>query len=85
MYKTIVVDIDGGDRQGSRLAAAALLVVVERTAASAGDALIALAADYGAGLMVAGVYGHIRYREWGLGGVTRELLERARVPLLIVH
>lgn len=85
MYKTIVVDIDGSERQAGRLAAAALPVVVERTAASAGDALIALAGDCGAGLMVAGVYGRSRYREWVLGGVTRELLERARVPLLIVH
>ena len=60
-------------------------VVVERTAAAAGDALISLAAAYGAGLMVAGVYGHSRYREWVVGGVTRELLKRTRVPLLVAH
>jgi nucleotide-binding universal stress UspA family protein len=60
-------------------------VVVERTRATAGDTLCALARSCGAGLMVAGAFGHSRYREWMLGGTTRELLERARVPLLIAH
>jgi hypothetical protein len=41
--------------------------------------------DCGAGPMVAGMYGHSRYREWIIGGVTRELLERSRVPLLLAH
>ena len=60
-------------------------VVLERTTTTAGHALAALARDSGAGLMVCGAYGHSRYREWMLGGVTRELLARAPVPLLIVH
>jgi nucleotide-binding universal stress UspA family protein len=34
---------------------------------------------------VSGAFGHSRYREWMLGGTTRELLERARIPLLIAH
>jgi nucleotide-binding universal stress UspA family protein len=60
-------------------------VVLERTTGTAGAALAALAAGCGAGLMVAGAYGHNRLREWVLGGVTRELLERAPVPLLMAH
>lgn len=60
-------------------------VIRERTTSTEGEALMALARDAGAGLMVTGAYGHSRYREWALGGVTRELLERARVPLLIAH
>jgi nucleotide-binding universal stress UspA family protein len=60
-------------------------VVLERTHATAGDALMSLARATGAGLIVAGAYGHSRYREWVLGGVTRELLERAPVPLLLAH
>jgi nucleotide-binding universal stress UspA family protein len=36
------------------------------------------AADMGAGLIVAGAYGHTRLREWILGGVTRSLLTHAR-------
>jgi nucleotide-binding universal stress UspA family protein len=60
-------------------------VVLEHAAVTVGAALIGLARDCGAGLMVTGAYGHSRYREWMLGGVTRELLERAPAPLLIAH
>jgi nucleotide-binding universal stress UspA family protein len=60
-------------------------VVTERTNSTAGEALTGIARAAGAGLMVAGAYGHNRFREWVLGGVTRELLERAPVPLLIAH
>jgi nucleotide-binding universal stress UspA family protein len=60
-------------------------VVVEHTRTTAGGALCALARSCGAGLMVSGAFGHSRYREWMLGGTTRELLERARIPLLIAH
>lgn len=67
-------------RQGVRVE-----VVLERTRAGAGQALLALARDAEAGLVVAGAYGHSRFREWVLGGVTRELLERAAVPVLLAH
>jgi nucleotide-binding universal stress UspA family protein len=60
-------------------------VVVERTHGTVGAALLGLAHDCGAGLMVAGAYGHSRYREWMVGGVTRALLEMSRVPLLLAH
>lgn len=60
-------------------------VVVERTHATAGHALAALAMDCNAGLLVIGAFGHSRYREWVLGGVTRELLESTPVPLLLAH
>lgn len=60
-------------------------VVCERTVGTEGEVLMTLARDSGAGLLVTGAYGHSRYREWVLGGVTRELLERAPVPLLIAH
>lgn len=36
--------------------------------------LESIAADVGAGLIVAGAYGHSRFREWVLGGVTRQLV-----------
>jgi nucleotide-binding universal stress UspA family protein len=60
-------------------------VVVERTALGAGDVLLTLARDTGAGLIVAGAYGHSRVREWALGGVTRDLLECAPIPVLLAH
>lgn len=60
-------------------------VVIERTQADAGQALLGIAAADGAGLLVTGAFGHSRYREIVLGGVTRILLERAPVPLLFAH
>jgi nucleotide-binding universal stress UspA family protein len=36
-----------------------------------------IAANVGAGFIVAGAYGHSRFREWVLGGVTRHLLEHS--------
>lgn len=60
-------------------------VLLERTASSEGEALMAMARDSGAGLLVTGAFGHTRYREWVLGGVTRELLERTAIPLLVAH
>jgi nucleotide-binding universal stress UspA family protein len=36
-------------------------------------------------LMVAGAYGHTRFREWVLGGMTRNLLTRSRRCSLLSH
>lgn len=60
-------------------------VVVERTDAPAGQALLGIAHTADAGLLVSGAYGHSRYREIVLGGATRVLLERARLPVLFAH
>lgn len=60
-------------------------VVVERSKAPAGQALLGIAQAAGAGLLVSGAYGHSRYREIVLGGVTRILLERAALPVLFAH
>ena len=60
-------------------------VVIERTATPPGQALIGIAQDASAGLLVTGAYGHSRYREIVLGGVTRILLERATLPVLFAH
>ena len=60
-------------------------VQVERTNVVDSDVLLGLARDCGAGLMVTGAFGHSRFREWVLGGVTRALLEHAPIPLLIAH
>ncbi|MEH6435587.1 universal stress protein [Massilia sp. DD77] len=60
-------------------------VVLEHTRGSPGDALLAVARGAGAGLLVAGAFGHSRYREFVLGGVTRALLAHSTTPLLIAH
>lgn len=60
-------------------------VHVERTKVVDSDVLMGRARDCGAGLLVTGAFGHSRFREWVLGGVTRALLESASIPLLIAH
>lgn len=49
------------------------------------DALLDGAKAAGGAYLVAGAYGHTRFREAILGGVTRELLEAASLPLLLTH
>jgi nucleotide-binding universal stress UspA family protein len=51
----------------------------------AGDALLARAADQGTDLFVMGAYGHARWREIVLGGVTRYMLEYMTMPVLLSH
>jgi nucleotide-binding universal stress UspA family protein len=50
-----------------------------------GDVLLARAADLGADLIVSGAYGHARWRELVLGGVTRHLLRHMTVPVFLSH
>jgi nucleotide-binding universal stress UspA family protein len=50
-----------------------------------GARLMAEAERRKADLIVMGGYGHLRLREWLLGGVTYNLLHEAPVPLLIAH
>ena len=54
----------------------------ERTVAGA---LLDAARDLAASSLVMGAYGHTRLRETVLGGVTRDLLSDASVPLLLAH
>ncbi|GAB3548561.1 universal stress protein [Noviherbaspirillum agri] len=48
-----------------------------------GDALLSLAGDRGADLIIMGGYGHNRFREILLGGVTRTMLASMTVPVLM--
>ncbi|NYE59975.1 nucleotide-binding universal stress UspA family protein [Duganella sp. 1224] len=50
-----------------------------------GNALLSLAADCGADLLVMGAYGHQRWREIVLGGVTRRVLQSMTLPVLMAH
>lgn len=63
-------------------------VRVERTEApeiGAADALLNRAAEMSADLLVVGGYGHSRFREMFLGGVTRSLLRQMTLPVLMSH
>lgn len=48
-------------------------------------ALLHAAVELAAGCLVMGAYGHSRLRETVLGGVTRELIAGADIPLLLAH
>ena len=50
-----------------------------------GDMLLSRAADEGIDLLVMGAYGHARWRELVLGGVTRHLLAHMTMPVLMSH
>jgi nucleotide-binding universal stress UspA family protein len=50
-----------------------------------GEALLSLAADTNAGLLVMGCHGHGRAREWVLGGASRMVLASMTVLVLMVH
>ncbi len=50
-----------------------------------GEALLNEVGKTEADLLVMGGYGHSRFREWVLGGATRDILTRAEVPVLIAH
>jgi len=50
-----------------------------------GAALLGAAGEVGAGLLVMGAYGHSRFREWVLSGVTRHVLAHAALPVLFRH
>ncbi len=52
---------------------------------SVAERLIALARQKAAGLIVMGGYGHARLREWGFGGVTREMLKTSPICCLLSH
>ena len=52
---------------------------------SVAEAILQHAEEMGAGLIVAGAFGHNRLRELLLGSVTRELLEKSTRPLLLSH
>jgi nucleotide-binding universal stress UspA family protein len=49
------------------------------------DALIKQSEELGSGMIVAGAFGHNRIREMLLGSVTRDLLKKSPVPLLLAH
>ncbi len=52
---------------------------------SVSETLLDEAQNSGAGMIVMGAYGHSRIREWVLGGVTREVMSKATVPILTAH
>ncbi|AWB23399.1 universal stress protein [Methylobacterium currus] len=65
------------------VAQASILTVGE--GASVGAAILAAAERQDATLLALGAYTHSRVREFLLGGVTRQVIESARMPVLMAH
>lgn len=59
--------------------------VLSKTLPRVSDILIRHAADTDADMIVMGAYGHSRFREAILGGATRNMLEKATVPVFMAH
>ncbi|MBC3880205.1 universal stress protein [Undibacterium sp. LX40W] len=50
-----------------------------------GDAILQISKELDASLLVMGAYGHSRFREMVMGGVTRHILENMNLPVLMSH
>lgn len=59
--------------------------VLARTLPRVSEVLARQVRDVDADLLVMGAYGHSRFREAILGGATRDMLERAEVPVFLAH
>ena len=57
----------------------------ERGSRTIGEAINNYAREHAANLLVMGGYGHSRFREFVLGGATREILKNPTVPTLLSH
>lgn len=80
-------EIEGADL-GQHLARHGLKIDVHRITGGnidVADALLSHAADSGADFMVMGGYGHSRWREFVLGGVTHSIFQSMTIPALMAH
>ncbi|MBC3870386.1 universal stress protein [Undibacterium oligocarboniphilum] len=60
-------------------------VSVHKTSTDIGNALLSLAHDLDSDLLIMGGYGHSRFREMIMGGVTRTILESMTIPVFMSH
>jgi nucleotide-binding universal stress UspA family protein len=65
--------------------AASALVPDPREGRDATVQLDGIAADVGAGIVIAGAYGHSRFREWILGGMTQHLITPSACCVVLSH
>ncbi len=93
---TVVEIVEGGDLKPASRRVDDVAAWLKRHGVSAGanavnaeeqpfTALERLVTQNAADLIVAGAYGHSRIQEWILGGLTRDLLTKARCCCLFAH
>ena len=81
-------DARSGADLASWLAAQGVKATVEQECAAdvdVGNVILSRAADHDIDLLVMGIYGHSRLREWALGGASRTILDTMTVPVLMSH
>jgi len=61
------------------------VTVLAKTLPTAADVLQRHVEETATDMVVMGAYGHSRLREAILGGATRQMLETAKVPVLMAH
>jgi len=61
------------------------ITVLARTLPKVSEVLMRHINDASGDLLVMGAYGHSRFREAIFGGATRDLLEKATVPVIMAH
>jgi nucleotide-binding universal stress UspA family protein len=61
------------------------VIVLAKTLPRVSDVLARHIRETDASLLVMGAYGHSRFREAILGGATRDMLEKAEVPVFLAH
>lgn len=64
---------------------AAAVATAQPEYGSVGRSIEGAATDMGADIVVAGAFGHSRFMEWLLGGVTRHLLRSPEIDVLFSH
>lgn len=72
-------------RMLTRHSVKAEIAVLARTLPRISEILNHRAIETGATMIVMGAYGHSRFREAILGGATRNMLEQAKVPVLMAR
>ncbi|TCS39397.1 nucleotide-binding universal stress UspA family protein [Paucimonas lemoignei] len=60
-------------------------VVEDNRVTDIGEALLSIASNFSADLLVMGCYGNSRMRELLLGGATRRIFQSTTVPVLLMH
>jgi nucleotide-binding universal stress UspA family protein len=81
-------DEASSDHLVAHLARRGIAARIERLTADRSDvqgAILSIAAEGNMGLLVMGGYGHSRFRERILGGVTRRMFDTMTVPVLMTH
>jgi nucleotide-binding universal stress UspA family protein len=92
MVEPVPGELQHGEQPGADIAAhlarhglEVRVVSLPREGHDVASVLTGYARREAADLLVMGGYGHSRFREMMLGGVTRHMLEHAPVPMLLAH